>query len=111
MLISFLIFWPLFVSLVLLVVKFRSAKELALAASLIELAASLMAAVQFDKTSGVQFVVDEPWIKSLGISFSVGMDGISLLLVLLTTVLVPFIILSSFTVITASHLIFMDSYC
>ncbi len=96
MLISFLIFWPLFVSLALLLFKFKSAKELALAASVTELAASMMMAFQFDNSSGVQFVVNEPWIISLGINFSVGIDGISLLLILLTTVLVPFIILSSF---------------
>ncbi len=96
MLISFLIFWPLFVSLLLLLFKFKSAKELALAASVSELVASLMVAFQFDRNSGVQFVVNEPWITSIGINFSVGIDGISLLLILLTTVLVPFIILSSF---------------
>ncbi len=96
MLILFLIFWPLLISLILLIVKVKSAKELALAASVTELAASLMVAFQFDKDSGFQFVVNVPWITSLGINFSVGIDGISLLLVLLTTVLVPFIILSSF---------------
>jgi len=36
------------------------------------------------------------WVASLGISYKVGLDGISLLLVLLTTFLVPIIILSSF---------------
>ena len=96
MLISFLIFWPLFVSLALLLFKIKSAKELALAASVTELVASMMVVFQFDKNSGVQFVVNEPWITSLGINFYVGIDGISLLLILLTTVLVPFIILSSF---------------
>ena len=97
MLISFLIFWPLFISLALLMFKFKSAKELALAASLTELVVSLMIAFQFDKNSDIQFAINEPWITSLGINFSVGIDGISLLLVLLTTVLVPFIILSSFS--------------
>ncbi len=96
MLISFLIFWPLFVSLLLLLFKFKSAKELALAASVSELVACMMVAFQFDRNSGVQFVVNEPWITSIGINFSVGIDGISLLLILLTTVLVPFIILSTF---------------
>ena len=96
MLLSFLIFWPLLISIALLIFKFKNAKELALAASVTELAASLMVAFQFDSSSGDQFVVNEAWISSLGINFSVGIDGISLLLVLLTTVLIPFIILSSF---------------
>ncbi len=96
MILSFLIFWPLFVSIILLVVRFKNAKELALGASIIELAASLFIVSQFTKTAEPQFVVNVPWITSLGINFNVGIDGISLLLVLLTTVLVPFIILSSF---------------
>lgn len=97
MILPFLIFWPLLISLVLLIIRTKSAKELALGASLIELAVSLVAAAQFDKTMEVPFAVNYPWITSLGINFSVGMDGISLLLVLLTTVLVPFIILSTFS--------------
>ena len=94
--IVFLLILPLFASLVLLFLKFKFAREFALVASVIELAASLVIASQFIKNADVQFVVNQPWITSLGINFSIGIDGISLLLVLLTTVLVPFIILSSF---------------
>src|SRR6185369_3321236 len=43
-----------------------------------------------------QFMLDCWWIQSFGISYKIGMDGISLLLVLLTTFLTPVIILSSF---------------
>lgn len=96
MLLVFLIFWPLITSVILLIFKPKNAKELALLASLVELTASVSMAFQFNNTAEVQFTVNQPWIPSLGIHFSVGMDGISLLLVLLTTVLVPFIILSSF---------------
>ncbi len=95
--IIFLLIWPLLISLALLAFKVEKAKEFALAASVIELIASLAIAFQFEKTSEVQFIVNQPWIASLGINFSIGIDGISLLLVLLTTVLVPFIILSSFS--------------
>ncbi len=94
--IIFLLVWPLLASVALLAFNFKKAKELALAVSVIELVVSLLMAFQFVKTAEVQFSVNEPWIASLGINFSVGVDGISLLLVLLTTVLVPFIILSSF---------------
>lgn len=42
----------------------------------------------FDKTNpDFQFLVSVDWIKNLGISFSMGMDGISLSLVLLTTII------------------------
>ncbi len=94
--IAFLIFWPLLAGLILLVTRFDRAKELALAASLAELAVSIFIAFQFDKDAGNQFSLTLSWISSLGINFSVALDGISLLLVLLTTGLIPFIILSSF---------------
>jgi NADH-quinone oxidoreductase subunit M len=94
--IIFLLIWPLLASVALLAFNFKKAKEFALAASVIELAVSLLMAFQFEKTADVQFSVNIPWITSLGINFSAGVDGISLLLVLLTNVLVPFIILSSF---------------
>src|SRR5258706_619194 len=94
--IGFLIFWPLVASLALFALRPQNAKVLALVASLVELAASLLAIVFIDKSGAVQLVVKIPWIASLGVDFYVGMDGISLLLVLLTTTLVPLIILSSY---------------
>ncbi len=87
---------PLLAALVLFVFRPQFAKVIALSASLLELVVSIIVVVLFDQSDAVQFVVNEPWITSIGINFSVGIDGISLLLLLLTTVLVPFIILSSF---------------
>src|SRR5688500_13009216 len=96
MLTLLLIFWPLLATLVFFVVKPHDAKKWALTASLIELAISVVIVLLFDSSGTAQFVVNYPWIASLGIGFYVGIDGISLLLVLLTTVLTPLIILSSF---------------
>ncbi|MER3445763.1 MAG: Fe-S-binding domain-containing protein, partial [Candidatus Dadabacteria bacterium] len=45
--------------------------------------------------AGMQFEVQHPWIQSLGISYHLGIDGISLFLVLLTTFIMPLTILSS----------------
>ena len=45
--------------------------------------------------AGMQFEVQAPWIQSLGISYHLGIDGISLFLVLLTTFIMPLTILSS----------------
>ena len=47
----------------------------------------------------MQFVEDVPWIQTLGAHYHVGIDGITLLLVLLTTLLGPLAILSSWTAI------------
>jgi NADH-quinone oxidoreductase subunit M len=44
---------------------------------------------------GFQIVFDREWIKSLGVHFKLGVDGISLWLVILTTFLVPIVLLSA----------------
>lgn len=97
MLTAFLIFWPLFVALLLFAFRPQQAKIWALVAALVELVVSFVVVAMFEKTGATQFALSVPWVASLGISFSIGIDGISLLLVLLTTLLVPFIVLSSFT--------------
>ncbi|MBN8547951.1 MAG: NADH-quinone oxidoreductase subunit M [Deltaproteobacteria bacterium] len=45
--------------------------------------------------TGYQFVESAPWIPGFGISYTIGVDGISVLLVLLTTFLMPIIVLAS----------------
>ncbi|MDP1860031.1 MAG: hypothetical protein Q8K82_15255, partial [Gemmatimonadaceae bacterium] len=44
-------------------------------------------------SSGWQAGVDLPWIESWGARFSLGVDGLSLMMVLLTTVLMPLAVL------------------
>ncbi len=44
---------------------------------------------------GFQFVESFPWMPQLGISFNIGVDGISILLVLLTTLLLPVVVLAA----------------
>src|SRR5499425_499127 len=53
----------------------------------------------FANADQMQFVEDVPWIQTLGSHYHVGIDGISLLLVLLTTLLGPLAILSSWSAI------------
>jgi NADH-quinone oxidoreductase subunit M len=96
MLTLLLIFWPLLAAFVFFAIKPHDAKKWALTASVIELAISVAMVALFDPSASAQFVVNYAWIQSLGINFHMGIDGISLLLVLLTTVLTPLIILSSF---------------
>ena len=50
--------------------------------------------------NGMQFDVNIPWIASLGINYHLGIDGISLLLIVLTTILTPLAILASWKSIT-----------
>ncbi|HEY8402849.1 MAG TPA: NADH-quinone oxidoreductase subunit M, partial [Cytophagaceae bacterium] len=94
MITAVLIFLPLIAGLLLFLLNNKEqVKHLALTAALVEFAISVYAFATF-KTGNFTFNTD--WIPSLGISFSVGMDGISILLVMLTTFLVPLIILSSY---------------
>jgi len=91
-----LIFFPLVAALLLMLVKGEQVKKIALAAAVVEFAISLVAVFQFQKNASTQFEFNVAWIRSMGINFHVGIDGISMLLVLLTTFLVPVIILTSF---------------
>lgn len=91
-----LIFFPLLASILMLLIKGEQVKKIAMAFAVIEFAIALFAVSQYQHNALTQFEFNAPWIKSLGINFHVGMDGISLLMILLTTFLVPIIILTSF---------------
>jgi len=67
-----------------------------LAASLVAFALALLAWARFDPANpGFQLVEVRTWLPGVGIAYSLGMDGISLLLVLLTTFLQPLVFISS----------------
>ena len=70
----------------------RKAMLMALVVSLLSLADVLLKMSGLDPAAGSQFVVDQYWVKDLGISFYVGLDGLSMAMVLLTALLVPLII-------------------
>ncbi len=92
-----LLFLPLFAALVLLLFKGQQVKNIALFFALAELVvAGIMVSNFHAETSSYQFVIDYPWIQNWGIHFKAGVDGISIFMVILTTLLVPIIILSSF---------------
>jgi len=93
-----LIFFPLMAAFLVLFTKGEQAKKIALLASVIEFVISIYALSHFTHDASTQFELNVPWVASLGISFHLGIDGISMLMVLLTTFLVPVIILSSFKI-------------
>ena len=79
----------------------RSAKRTALAVTVLELIISLGLWWDFDALQGgMQMVSSAPWIPRWGINYRVGIDGISLFMVLLTTVMMPLSVLASWTSIT-----------
>jgi NADH-quinone oxidoreductase subunit M len=71
-------------------------KVTALATSLVAFAVSVPLFTRFDASLfDYQFVEQRAWMPTLGVSYHLGVDGISLLLVLLTTFLMPLVLLSS----------------
>src|SRR5213592_687909 len=95
-----LIGWPAIAAVGVLTAPARWAKHIALAGSLLELAISVPLWWVFQPAGGMQLQVDVPWIPSWGIHYAVGVDGISLFLILLTTFLMPLSILGSYSYIT-----------
>lgn len=81
-------------AIVLFIPKERSGmiKAFSIVVSLIPLALSIWLWVAYDRNgpqfpNGAQFMVNIPWIKALGVSFLMGVDGISVPIIFLTTLL------------------------
>ncbi len=98
-LLSLVTFLPLAVALVLLLAGRAPElvwKGVALGASLLTFGLSIGLWLGFDPTrTGYQFVERAPWLPGWGIHYFVGIDGMSLLLVMLTTFLMPIVLLAS----------------
>jgi len=100
---SIVLFTPLAGLIILLFIPGSNARAVKLwanAASFIGFLVSLPLVFQFDRTKDFQFVERANWIPSIGASYHLGIDGLSLLLVMLTTLLGFLSILSSWTAIT-----------
>jgi len=99
-LLTALLVWPLLAGAIVLLAPARLAKFIALAASLVEFAISVPLWWTFVPSGGMQLTADYAWIAAWGIHYTVGVDGISLFMVLLTTFLMPLSILGSWSYIT-----------
>jgi NADH-quinone oxidoreductase subunit M len=96
-----LIVLPLLGAVPVLLGDERSAKWTALVVTTVEflLSLGLWWALQPGQ-GGLQLLTDLSWIRNWGINYRVGIDGISLVMVLLTTVLMPLSVLASWRYIT-----------
>ncbi|MDQ1700022.1 MAG: NADH-quinone oxidoreductase subunit [Frankiaceae bacterium] len=74
----------------------ETVKQIALGTSLVTLVGTIAMCLEF-KTNGArfQFVQSYDWIKAFGAHYAVGVDGIALVLILMTAVLTPVIVLAS----------------
>lgn len=96
MLTLLLILFPLLGAMVVLAGGERSSKPIALASAIIEFAIACVILCNLKCGNTMQLVFKQPWVSSLGISFNLDIDGISMLLVLITCLLMPVIVYASF---------------
>ena len=91
-----LVLVPLVASLIVFFIRNQRAKIFALIFSLVQLGLGLYVVWQFNPLGGLQFENNLSWIPSAGIGFHLGIDGLSIIPLLLTIFVTPFIILSAF---------------
>ena len=98
-LLSLILFFPSLATLILTLIPARRTSLLKSAAfflSLVPLALTVLLWSRFDnQLQGYQFVENTPWYPAIGSSYHLGVDGLSLPMVLLTTLLTPLSILAS----------------
>ncbi|MEE8577250.1 MAG: Fe-S-binding domain-containing protein, partial [candidate division Zixibacteria bacterium] len=103
---SILIFFPTLGAVLLAFVpssRHDTIKGVALIISVITMLLSFLVYSLFDPLgNGMQHQINIPWVASLGIDYHLGIDGISLLLIVLTTILTVLCVLSSWRSVTKS---------
>lgn len=77
----------------------RTVRFYALIVSLIEIILAIPIITKFNPEGGFQFVEKSSWIPSMGLNYYLGIDGISVLMVLLTVFILPLTVLCSWTYI------------
>jgi len=100
-LLSIVMFMPLVGALIISLLNREAkgnARWIALWTTIVTFLISILIWVRFDPTNaGFQFVEERPWLH--GMSFKLGVDGISMLFVILTTFLMPLVIIQSWVAI------------
>ena len=90
---------PLVISVLIVAIPGKNIgliKKVAFAGTTIIAIISIFLAIGFDKSdTSIQYVQSNAWIPTFNINYSVGIDGISLVLILLSTILVPIVVLAT----------------
>jgi NADH-quinone oxidoreductase subunit M len=74
------------------------AKQFGVLISLVTLALAIGAALRFDKDGPrYQLIENHAWIKQFGVSYAMGVDGIGMVMVLLTAALMPILLLGAWS--------------
>jgi NADH-quinone oxidoreductase subunit M len=90
---------PLFGAALIAVIptaKTKLIKQAALGFALLVAAVSIFMAFAFDGSDGaLQFTESRSWISAFNINYAVGIDGMALVLILMTTILVPIVFVAA----------------
>jgi len=91
--------FPLVISILIVAIPGQNIgliKKVAFGGTTVIAIISILLAIGFDKSdTSLQYVQSNAWIPTFNINYSVGIDGISLVLILLSTILVPIVVLAT----------------
>ena len=96
MLLLGVLFFPLAAALIVYLSGNKQAKYVAFAAAVVEFVASYLLKRSLSDGGLAPITFSQPWISNPNISFALSIDGLSMILILLTTFLVPLIVLTTF---------------
>ena len=92
---SVLVALPLVGAFVVTALRGTTAKQAGIGFSVATLLLAVVVATQYELDGGMQLTETYDWIPAFGVSFALGVDGLGLLMVLLTALLVPVVLLAS----------------
>ncbi len=93
-LLTLLIVAPLVGALVVALAPAALTKQVAVGFGLLTLALGVVIAVRYDVDGGMQLQEQHSWIEAFGVNYALGIDGLGLLMVLLTVLLVPIVMVA-----------------
>ncbi|MBK6930876.1 MAG: NADH-quinone oxidoreductase subunit M [Saprospirales bacterium] len=87
---------PFLTALAILATRQLPARRIALSATLANLVITIWLLTNFNPDGSTNYALELPWVASAGIHLRLGLDGISMLMLLLTNLLAPLIVYASF---------------
>ena len=108
---SLTIWLPILAGIVIIIAGNSSARKLAMGASVLTFLVSLPLYFGFDSsTAAMQFSENVAWLPSFNINYAVGIDGISMPLIILTTMINVIVVISAWEVIKDRPAIYLGAF-
>ena len=108
---SLTIWLPILAGIVIIVAGNSSARKLAMGASVLTFIVSLPLYFGFDSgTAAMQFTENAAWLPSFNINYALGVDGISMPLIILTTMINVIVVISAWEVIKDRPAIYLGAF-